>query len=109
MKKAILIVSSGTSMVEALNDTTNKLESRLASQYQDYKVCQAFSVQPIVNKMQRMYPDTYFNVKEMLHKLAEEGVEELAILPFYMIKGTENERMREVIKEYEALIARGLK
>ena len=101
MKKAILIVSSGTSMVEALSDTTNKLESRLASQYKEYKVCQAFSVQPIVTKMQRMYPDTYFNVKEMLHKLVEEGVEELAILPFYMIKGTENERMREVIKEYE--------
>ena len=62
MKKAILIVSSGTSMVEALNDTTNKLESRLAAQYKEYKVCQAFSVQPIVNKMQRMYPDTYFNM-----------------------------------------------
>ena len=101
MKKAILIVSSGTSVVEALGTTTNKLEERLSAQYPDYKVCQAFSVQPIVNKMQAMYPNTYFNVKEMLNQLLLEGVEELAILPFYMLKGTENERMRNVLKEYE--------
>lgn len=93
-------------MVEALNDTTNKLEKRLKEQYPDYKVCQAFSVQPIVNKMQAMYPGTYFNVKEMLEKLLEEGVDELAVLPFYMIKGTENERMREVLKEYEDKFAK---
>ena len=101
MKKAILIVSSGTSVVEALDTTTNKLEKRLSEQYPDYKVYQAFSVQPIVNKMQAMYPGTYFNVKEMLDKMLEEGIEELAILPFYMLKGTENERMREVLKAYE--------
>ncbi|MBE5956755.1 MAG: sirohydrochlorin cobaltochelatase [Lachnospiraceae bacterium] len=106
MKKAILIVSSGTSVLEALNETTNKLEKRLMDTYPDYKVCQAFSVQPIVNKMQAMYPGTYFNVQEMLEKLLEERVEELAVLPFYMIKGTENERLREVIKEYEDKFAK---
>lgn len=105
MKKAILIVSSGTSMVEALELTTNKLEKRLSEQYPQHKVYQAFSVQPIVNKMQAMYPNTYFNVREMLDKILEEGVEELAILPFYMIKGTENERMRDLLKKYEGKFA----
>lgn len=100
-KKAILLVSSGTSVVEALNTTTNKLEKRLSEKYPEYKVYQAFSVQPIVNKMQAMCPDTYYNVKEMLDKMLAEGIEELAILPFYMIKGTENERMGEVLKEYK--------
>lgn len=101
MKKAILLVSSGTSVLEALENTTNKLEKRLQEQYEDYKVYQAFSVQPIVNMMQKKCPDTYFNVKDTLDKILEDGAEELAILPFYMLKGTENERMREVVKEYE--------
>ncbi len=106
MKKAILIVSSGTSLLEALENTTNKLERKLAEQFKDYKVYQAFSVQPIVNKMKTMCPDTYFNVREMLDKILSDGVEELAILPFYMLKGTENERMREVLKDYEEKFSR---
>ena len=64
-KKAILLVSSGTSMLEALENTTNKLEKRLQNQYEDYKIYQAYSVQPIVNMMQKKCPDTYFNVKDM--------------------------------------------
>lgn len=105
MKKAILIISSGTSLLDALENTTNKLERRLREEFADYKVYQAFSVQPIVNKMQTMCPDTYFNVREMLDKILADGVEELAILPFYMLKGTENERMREVLREYEERFA----
>ena len=101
MKKAIMIVSSGTSVIKALDATTNKLEQRLAAQYPEYALYQAFSVQPIVNKMNALYPDTYLNVQQTLDKMLEDGVEELAVLPFYMIKGTENERMREVLKAYE--------
>ena len=100
MKKAILLVSSGTSVLEALENTTNKLEKRLQNQYEDCKVYQAYSVQPIVNMMQKKCPDTYFNVKDMLEKMLADGVEDLAVLPFYMLKGTENERMNEVLKDY---------
>lgn len=100
MKKAIMLVSSGTSIMEALNQTTNKLEERLKESFPEYSVYQAFSVQPIVNKMKKADPEKYRNVEETFEKMLADGIEEVVVSSFYMINGEEHERLREVAKTY---------
>lgn len=99
--KAILIVSVGSSHLEVLNKTTNKLEQKIAEKYPDYKVCQAFSGGFILKKMKELKADTFFCVEEMLEMLAAEGIEEVIVQPTYIISGRENDRLREIVQNYK--------
>ena len=50
MKKAILIVSVGTSEIKALKNTTLCLQQEAAKQFEDYQCYVAFSSQHILEK-----------------------------------------------------------
>lgn len=101
MKKAILIVSVGSSHLDVLDKTTNKLEKKIADRFPEYRVCQAFSGEIILKKMKELAADTFYSVEEMLDRLAEEGIEEVIVQPTYIISGQENDKLRDMIKQYK--------
>ena len=51
MKKAILIVSVGTSKVEALECTILRLQNKIKEQFPEYECYMAFSSRHILKKM----------------------------------------------------------
>ncbi len=100
-RKAILIVSAGSTHLDALKNSIDKLAERVQEKYPEYKVCQAFSVETILRKMKEKMPDTYFGIEEMLDKLEAEGVKEVAVLPACVIQGGEHEKLREILNGYK--------
>ena len=100
-KKAILIVSVGTSHLDVLANTTDQLENRAKEAFPEYKVCQAFSGMIVLGRMKALKPDTFYSVIERLDQLKAEGVEEVVLQPTYIISGSELDKLRDWVKEYK--------
>ncbi len=99
-QKAILIVSVGTSHIEALENTTYKLGQKMAEHFSEYKLYYAFSNQLILNKMKEKRQGMFLSIKEALEQMLSEGIEEALVQPTYILNGIENAKMLEEIAEY---------
>lgn len=95
MTKGILIVSMGTKHLEALENTTMRLEQRAAKMFPDYIVYHAFSSHRILNIMNSMGQGTYYNITETLEKMEADGIEEVLIQPAFILNGIEHDRLQE--------------
>lgn len=99
-KKAILVVSFGTSYIDTLEKTIGAIERRIAGAYPDYKVYRAFTSQMIINKLKRTENLRVDTVGEALKRMAAEGIERVIVQPTHVINGIENDRMMEDLMEY---------
>ena len=99
-KKAILVVSFGTSYLDTLEKTIGAIERRIAGAYPDYKVYRAFTSQMIINKLKRTENLQVDTVGEALKRMAAEGIERVIVQPTHVINGIENDRMMEDLMEY---------
>lgn len=89
MKKAIVVVSFGTSYLESLKNSIESVEDKIRKEFKDYDVCRAFTSLKIIKKLRdsrNIYVDT---PEEVLEKLYEEGVEEVIMQPLHLIPGEE--------------------
>ena len=55
MRKAILVVSFGTSFNETREKTIDAIENDIKNQYPDYKIYRAFTSKMIINKLKAKY------------------------------------------------------
>ena len=99
-KKAILVVSFGTSYLDTLEKTIGAIARRIAGAYPDYKVYRAFTSQMIINKLKRTENLQVDTVGEALKRMAAEGIERVIVQPTHVINGIENDRMMEDLMEY---------
>ncbi len=76
-KKAILVVSFGTSYHQTRKKTIEACEKRIASEFKDYDIKRAFTSQMIINKLKRRDNISINNPKEALKELYREGYEEV--------------------------------
>lgn len=87
MKKAILIVSVGTSEINALENTTLCLQQEAAKQFEDYQCYVAFSSQHILEKMNVKSEVTYYGVSEVFEQMYQDGIEEVVVQPTNLLNG----------------------
>ena len=89
MKKAILVVSFGTSYLDTLEKTIENAENQIRNSFSEYDIYRAFTSHKIIKKLKEKYEIFVDKPEEMLEKLYEDGYEEVIMQPLHMIPGEE--------------------
>ncbi|ATD54827.1 sirohydrochlorin cobaltochelatase [Clostridium chauvoei] len=100
MKKAILVVSFGTSYLEVLEKSIQKAENQIKDHFDGYEVFRAFTAHKIIKKLKiknNIFIDT---PEEALDKLYKSGFEEVIIQPLHIIPGEEFQYIKNVQEAY---------
>lgn len=94
-KKAILVVSFGTSYDETRKVTIDAIEQDIADSYPDYRVYRAWTSKMILAKIKKRDGIHYDNVKEAFERMAADGITDVIVQPTHVINGIENDIMTE--------------
>lgn len=100
-KKAILVVSFGTSYHDTRKKTIEKIEEDLDNAFPEHTLKRAFTSQMIMNKLKKRDGINIDNPREALDKLLEEGYEELLVQPTHIINGSEYEGLWKILQSYK--------
>ncbi|HYE81694.1 MAG TPA: sirohydrochlorin cobaltochelatase [Clostridia bacterium] len=100
-KKAILVVSFGTSYNDTRENTIGAIEKQIAAQYPDYEVRRAFTSQIIINKLLSRDGIKIDNLAQAMERLAADGISTVIVQPTHVMNGYEYEEMKEAVKPYE--------
>lgn len=100
-KKAILVVSFGTSYHESRENTIGAIERSVAAAFKDYDVRRAFTSRMIIDKLRERDGLVIDSVEEAVKRLVEEGYGDLVVLPTHVINGIEYDGMIEQLLPYK--------
>ena len=99
-KKAILVVSFGTSHADTREKTIGAIEKEIADAYPDYEIRRAFTSGMILKVLEKRDGLSIENVKEAMDRLLSDGFHEVLVQPTHVIPGDEYDDMVEVIMNY---------
>ena len=100
-KKAILIVSFGTSFEDTRKKTIDAIVRDVRAAYPAQKVCEAWTSRIIMRKIRKRDHLIRLSVHETLEQLRSEGITDVLIQPTHMINGTETERLTADALEFQ--------
>lgn len=100
-KKALLVVSFGTSYVETREATIGAIETSIADTYPDYEMRRAFTSQIIIDKLKNRDGLEIDNVQQAMERMIADGVETLVVQPTHVMSGEEYDEMIATITPYE--------
>lgn len=98
MKKAILVVSFGTSHLEALKNSIEKIENKVKEEFKEYEVFRAFTAHRIIKKLKERDNLDILTPEEALENLKDRGFEEVIIQPLHLIPGEEFDYIKGVVE-----------
>ena len=99
-RKAILVVSFGTSYEATRKVTIEAIEKDIANAYPDYKLYRAWTSKMILAKLKKRDNLHISNVKEAMEEMIADGITDVIIQPTHVINGIENELMKEDALSY---------
>lgn len=99
-RKAILVVSFGTSYETTRKVTIEAIENDIAAAYPDYRVYRAWTSKMIIAKLKKRDGIFIENVKEAMERMLEDGIEEVIVQPTHVTNGIENDLMTEDVLAY---------
>ena len=102
MKKAILVVSFGTTHEDTRKVTIDAIEERIKDSFEDYDIRKAFTshiILKVLKNRDNMHIDT---PEEALEKLKNEGYTEVIVQPLHVIPGVEFDYINNVVNLYKA-------
>ncbi|MGL5352684.1 MAG: sirohydrochlorin cobaltochelatase [Clostridium sp.] len=100
MKKAILVVSFGTSYLDALENSIERIENTIVNEFTDYEVKRAFTAHMIIRKLKSKHNIEVDTPNEALDKLLEEGVKDVIVQPLHIMAGEEFNYIKNVVEGY---------
>lgn len=100
-KTAILVVSFGTSRLEALEAEIGAVEKSVAKRFPDYEVYRAFTSQIIIDRLRARNGQNIENVEEALIHALEVGIMNLVVLPTHLTDGCEYRELADTLRDYE--------
>lgn len=98
MKKAILVVSFGTSHMEALKNSIEKIENKIKDEFKEYEVFRAFTAHSIIKKLKERDNLNILTPEEALEDLKDKGFEEVIVQPLHLIPGEEFDYIKGVLE-----------
>lgn len=101
MKKAILVVSFGTSYHETRKKTIDACGSKIKESFKDYDFYRAFTSGMIINKLRKRDKMEIYNPLEVLEQLYKAGYEEVVVQSLHIICGDEYNKLKDMVSEYE--------
>lgn len=99
-KKALLLVSFGTSYSDTRELTINAIETRMIDEFPEYDVVQAFTSQIIIDILRDRDQIEIFNVTEAMDYLKSEGYSEVIVQPTHVMNGAEYDDIVEEVNIY---------
>lgn len=94
-KKAILVVSFGTSHENTRAVTIDAIESEIASAFPDFAIYRAWTSGMIIRKILKRDHVKIFTVIEAMEQMLADGITDVIIQPTHVINGIENDLMKE--------------
>ena len=101
MKKAILVVSFGTSHLDTLRVTIEKAENQIRDHFNDYDIYRAFTSHKIIRKLREKYEMFIDTPEEVMAKLYEDDYEDVIIPPLHIIPGEEYIYINKIGEAYK--------
>lgn len=101
MKKAILVVSFGTTHEDTRKVTIDAIEERIKNTFVDYDIRRAFTshiILKVLKSRDNFHVDT---PEEALEKLKNEGYAEVIVQPLHVIPGVEFDYINNVVNSYK--------
>lgn len=94
-KKAILVVSFGTSYNSTREKTIDVIEKKIGESFPDCQIYRAWTSKMIMAKLLKRDGIKINNVKEAMEQMHREGITDVLIQPTHIINGIENDLMKE--------------
>lgn len=101
MKKAVLVVSFGTSYQETREKTIDACENKIKEAFKDYDFYKAYTSNMIINKLKKRDNIEIDNPIKALDKLYENGYKEVVIQSLHIICGEEYTKLKEQVDLYK--------
>ena len=92
-KKAILVVSFGTSYNDSREATIDAIEAQVKETFADYEVRRAFTSQTIINKLAERDGLEIDNVTDAMQRLYDDGYGTVICQPTHIMNGLEYDDM----------------
>ncbi|MCD7735573.1 MAG: sirohydrochlorin cobaltochelatase [Lachnospiraceae bacterium] len=105
-RKAILVVSFGTSYVETRIKTIDRIEEDMKERYPDRRVYCAWTSGIIRRKVKERDGLCIPDIMGAMKQIAADGMTELVVQPTHVINGIETDRMMESVMSGRHLFAR---
>ncbi len=99
-KKGILVVSFGTSYLDAQQDNIVPVEQAIADALPEYEMRRAFGSGMIIKKLLKRDGIVIDTVEEALERFCQDGYSDLIIQPTYIIQGIEFDELKETVARY---------
>lgn len=99
-KKAILVVSFGTSHAGTREKTITQIEQSIEREFPEYAVRRAFTSRIIIKILKERDQVRVDTEEEALNRLIEEGYEEVIVQPTHIICGFEFDKIACVVEKY---------
>lgn len=100
MKKVILVVSFGTSYLDALENSIERIENKITNEFTDYEVKRAFTAHFIIRKLKNKYNIQVDTPSEALDKMLEVRVKDVIVQPLHIMAGEEFNYIKNVVERY---------
>jgi len=100
MKKAILVVSFGTTYLDTLQLNIAAIEDKIRTHFPDFEVRRAFTSRMVIKRLADragLHVDTE---EQALEKLLAEGYTEVYVQPLHVVAGEEYEKIRRLVVRY---------
>lgn len=97
MKKAILVVSFGTTYRDGMESSIESIENKIKVNFPDYEVRRAFTSRIIIKRLAARDGLQIDNEKEALQRLQEEGYQEVYIQPLHVVVGEEYDKVKKIV------------
>nr|WP_319487730.1 sirohydrochlorin cobaltochelatase [uncultured Caproiciproducens sp.] len=100
-KKAILIVSFGTSHSDTKKNTIDQIELDIKNAYPEYMIYRAFTSKIIIKILKNRDGINISTVAEAMERMKMDGVEEVIVQPTHILNGIENDSMIQDVNFYK--------
>lgn len=99
-KRAILVVSFGTTYADACKACIASVENRIRAAFPDYEVRRAFTSRMVIRRLAERDGIQVDNERQAIDRLLAEGFSEVFIQPLHIIAGEEYEKIRDIVSVY---------
>lgn len=100
-KKALVVISFGTSYAETRARTIEPTEALFAKEFLAYDIYRAFTSKKIISKLRKRDNILINNPEEVLKKLMDDNYEEVILQPLLIINGYEYESLVRLNDKYQ--------
>jgi sirohydrochlorin cobaltochelatase len=101
IKKAILVVSFGTTYQDGLRLNIESVENKIKANFPEYEVRRAFTSRIVIKRLAARDGIQIDTEIEALQRLENEGYKEVYVQPLHVVGGEEYDKIKRIVVQYD--------